>query len=304
MTMAMSHQQQEAEYAAILNAAPAPASKPLLLIRHGNDINNSISNAAPLKSSYFYPQITDAWLHQCAKEMNETEHIMVPFAGSLVMHNYRLGDCIKWCDACFTHMFGPTTMLHQYKAVACPARKRNYKLGGNLAIVNRLFRKRDGQPGFEKPANDTLAIHLRLGDVIERSNSSTATMLTTGASPKHIQVFANSIKSIYELLANFKESGMSKVVIVGGSHKAQMFRKSRVYVGCIEKAFLTAGIEVEMRLNTTDPDMDFYYASHARKIVVSTGGFSRLLGRLVALGGGEVIGRQFLEQQKPPESKK
>jgi hypothetical protein len=120
--------------------------------------------------------------------------------------------------------------------------------------------------------------------------------LNKGGNPAQHKTNHNAIKSVYELLSNIQDSGFSKVSIVGGSHQPDYYKKSRVYAGCIHRALRKAGLQVTMQLDSCDPDHDFYYVSHASKLVVSGGAFSRLMGQLVEYHGGEVIGRQFLPE--------
>ena len=103
------------------------------------------------------------------------------------------------------------------------------------------------------------------------SESDVKTMLIHGANPAHVPIFKTGIKSVYEYLMNMEESGSQKVVIIGGSHFPNLFRKSRVYAGCLERALIQAGYNVTMRLDGGDPDHDFYFMSHAKKIIIAAG---------------------------------
>ena len=164
---------------------------------------------------------------------------------------------------------------------------------GNMPFVREMLDTYNGKKPFPRPDEDELVLHFRLGDIIERSNASVTTMLSKGADPDHHTVYKSAIKSADEYLDNIAESGLPKVTIRGGSHRRYEYKKSRVYAGCLKRAIETAGYGVKMELDSGNPDADFYYMSFGRKIVVSTGGFSRIIGELVQLGGGEIIGRKF-----------
>jgi len=69
--------------------------------------------------------------------------------------------------------------------------------------------------------------------------------------------------------------------------------KSRIYAGCLQRAIQYAGINTTMNMEGGNPDVDFYCMSHAKKMVVSVGGYSRLIGNLVVRFGGTVFGRTF-----------
>jgi len=152
---------------------------------------------------------------------------------------------------------------------------------------------------FQEPDPDTVVIHLRLGDVIERNENDTVwQMLYEGASPWHNKHFRNSIKSISEYLdnlqANKKTNNSTKVSIRGGSHKPDFYRKSRVYGHCLKTAIEYAGYELmEYKIDGGNPDSDFYYMSHAKTYIATVGGYSRLIGKMVEHFGGRVIGRTF-----------
>lgn len=63
--------------------------------------------------------------------------------------------------------------------------------------------------------------------------------------------------------------------------------------GCLHEAIATAGYDVTMELNTHAPDEDFYYAANAKNIMVSSGGYSRLMGNMVERNGGVIVGRNL-----------
>ena len=48
-----------------------------------------------------------------------------------------------------------------------------------------------------------------------------------------------------------------------------------------------------MEIDSGDPDGDFYFMTHAKTMIVSAGGFSSTIGKMVELGGGNIVGRVF-----------
>jgi hypothetical protein len=133
--------------------------------------------------------------------------------------------------------------------------------GGNLTVVEDVFQLHKPDPSFTVPAGDELVIHLRLGDVIERSQAEVETMLMKGADPSHNKNFKTAIKSIHEYLTDIQESGLDKVVIRGGSHKTKFYENSRVYAGCLKEAIGNAGYHVSMEVEGNTPDQDFFHES-------------------------------------------
>lgn len=148
---------------------------------------------------------------------------------------------------------------------------------------------------FQEPDPDAVVIHLRLGDVIEKvENVSVVDMLYKGASPAHHKNFRNSIKPISEYLDNLQTNNLTKVSIRGGSHKAELYRKSTVYGHCLKTAIKYAGYDLmQYEIDSGNPDYDFYYMSHAKAYISTVGGYSRLIGNMVKHFGGQVIGRTF-----------
>ena len=105
----------------------------------------------------------------------------------------------------------------------------------------------------------------------------------------------DAIKPLWEFLVNVYESGSKRVEIRGGSHMPDQYLRSRVYANCLHRALQKGlgGERVTMSIEGNHPDEDFFYISHAQKIVVSAGGYSNIMGRLVERRGGTVLGRSF-----------
>jgi len=245
------------------------------------------------------------WLECCVVDVSNNNLEMIPFSTPPLWDGYRLGDCIKQCEDC--HLNSPINSFANLYAVRnCVKSTRRHGLimrtttttchdcvENNYNFVREMLDTYSGTYPYSIPAKDELVLHLRLGDVIEYSNTNIITMLSKGGDPSHHKNFASAIKSVNEYLDNIAESGLQKVSIRGGSHDPFMYSKSRVYAGCLKRAIEIAGYEVSMELDSGNPDQDFYYMSFANKIVVSTGGYSRIIGNLVKERGGEIIGRTF-----------
>lgn len=205
---------------------------------------------------------------------------------------------MKMCKDCMVYsgaLLHNNTMMKDYYEQACREDNTNYVLGGNLSIISNVLYKRKSDPSFRAPMEDELVVHLRLGDVIELADADVETMLIKGASPWHHASFKNGIKSAHEYIADIVKSGYKKVVIRGGAHWPQYYRKSRIYAVCLKEAITEAGyyhgFNVSMSLEGNSPDQDFYYLCHAKQIIVGVGGFSRLIGQIVSHYGGTIVGR-------------
>lgn len=235
---------------------------------------------------------TDEWIENCVTLVQSNKSEVVPFLETS-FSGYRLGDCIKLCIKCHYHKTeNPNNFALQYGRESCKGGNKSLK---NLTLVRDILQRADGK--FPKPAEDEIVLHLRLGDVVENNKRNTVQeMLKNGADPNYggnYRWFHNSIKSIHEYLTNIEDSKFKKVSIRGGTLSPNLYKKSRVYAGCLKRAVEQAGYDVSIELDNGNPDEDFYYMSHAKAMVVSTGGYSKFIGQLVELGGGEIYGRIF-----------
>jgi hypothetical protein len=285
----------------------------------------STTTVPPLRRS----AISDDWIRKCATHVSS--ELVVPFEIADGFRGYRLGDCVRRCVGCPANRGLPclaneyqyrecrrtgtavandngtaaSAMIAEHRPTTGPCRSTAdcvplAGLGGNLTYLLELLEGRRSNPAFKKPNDDVLVIHLRLGDIIERSKATPAEMLLRGADPVHSvnmkERYANGIRSVSEYLDNIEESGLRKVSIVGGSHRPDAYKKSRVYAVCLKRAIEKAmgpSTQVEMQLDGSDPDRDFYYVVHAKRLVISAGGYSGMMGRVAKLLGGELVGRTF-----------
>jgi len=236
------------------------------------------------------------WVRECVDRPRDLE----PFKDLGHWKDYRLGDCVKLCKGCpepDSRISGPLahwTLSGEYSDLACTNDTKHKKDEDLLEVI---LRKRDGKPGFVKPHPGALLIHLRLGDKIDLSKADTYTLLQDGG-PAYGRNTPREIKSVYEYLANIVESRVPTdpgVMLRGGSHFPQYYVKSKTYAYCLEEAISKAGyrVHLEMDVGASNADYDFYFLSHAKKIIVGTGGFSRFIGHFVLRHGGIVFGRMF-----------
>jgi len=97
---------------------------------------------------------------------------------------------------------------------------------------------------------------------------------------------------ISEILSLIKESGLTKVALRGDPRAEKPLPKSRIFSVCMVKAIYAAGYRLtSAKLWGEDlPDQDFYFMTHARNFVASTGYFGHLVAQIVNRRGGKIIG--------------
>eukprot|EP00934_Nitzschia_sp_Nitz4_P006046 Nitzschia sp. Nitz4//scaffold25_size161228//126864//128873//NITZ4_002452-RA/size161228-processed-gene-0.169-mRNA-1//1//CDS//3329544652//6036//frame0 len=262
----------------------------------------NFSTAGTTQNTTIHWRPTGSWVQACVKQVEASK----PKPFQVVWRRYVLGDCIKMCRKCYvlkcvrhpekakqrgSGCFEQATRNDTFSALyhfrAC--KTNQHVMGGNWTIVEEIMREaQENDATFQEPDPDALVLHLRLGDVIENSKSSVVDMLMNGADPWHIDAYQSAIKSIEEYLTDIESSGLSQILIRGGSHDPNFYAKSRVYATCLNRAIVTAGYDsATMKVEGDDPDHDFYFISHAKHLIVSTGGYSRLMGEFAKRYGGE-----------------
>ncbi len=272
------------------------------------DLRTTSSTGRPVSTNW---RPNREWIDTCVKDLDVSD-LMKPF--HVVWRRYVLGDCIKQCRNCYflkcvrhpekTKQQGSgcyqktsrnDTFAALYHFRACKANR--HEIDGNLTIVDQILKEAEfSDSSFVRPPSDTLVMHLRLGDVIENSKNSVAEMLGSGGDPWHTDTYKSAIKSIDEYLSDIDSSGLSKIEIRGGSHDPNFYQKSRIYAGCLYRAIQMAGYSrVNMQIEGSDPDHDFFYIGYAKHLSVSSGGFSRLMGTMAKRHGGRMVGREFLK---------
>ena len=213
------------------------------------------------------------------------------------------------CDARMVRPFFPDSLFAQYH-------KRSVETHGgwnNITLLKTVVAAaiaRDPTQAKGPPLN-TVVIHVRVGDVIDMAPASVAALLD---SPHYFytndddravlsgQVIRQSWNQYVVPLAFFRElidkgeiHPRDKVVLMAASHEdvgllrrgaKPLPEKSCFYLNRVREFFVGHGIQTTIRVGHT-PDEDIMYAAQSRRFIRSHGGFSELLGRLVAAFGGD-----------------
>lgn len=253
----------------------------------------------------WYP--SDEWIEECVVDQWPLSLAAGPWNNS--HRKTIIGDCVKTCSNCYGDR-SSTGFIGMYLTMHCNnPNSTHVKDVPRYDIIDTIHDIQSTLPGFVMPDPSTLVIHLRLGDIIENSKDNVTSILKSGGNPGwKVRNFKKALKPIHELLENiYEQDGTdtnsndkrnkvdnTKVHVVGGSQYPNTYEKSRVYANCIHQAILAAGFrDTQLSIEGRSTEHDFFYVSHAKRLVVSAGGYSNMMGQLVERRGGTVVGRNF-----------
>lgn len=148
--------------------------------------------------------------------------------------------------------------------------------------------------------NNEVIVHLRVGDVIDTHRRPVGTLWsehtdsTTSKSPDGWEGYIRGRSYYQALLPAIRELGVSRVLIVAGSHENILGERSQEYIDIVSDFFTTNGFETSRRV-TTDPDArraddDFSLMCNCRVFLRSAGGYSKLAGLVAEKRGAVVMG--------------
>tara|TARA_R110002051_G_scaffold323539_1_gene417535 strand:- start:205 stop:843 length:639 start_codon:yes stop_codon:yes gene_type:complete len=188
---------------------------------------------------------------------------------------YRLGDMVKGRkfrerkDGRELHYeLFPDSLASQYM--------RETDEDGNMDVLIKLIEKRRSNL---KPKKDEVVVHLRVGEVINKSEYTVGELLEKKR-PFGNGYFYVKPSSFYEhqLTRLISAEKITKAVIVAGGCRTHDFTKSKTYIKKIKALFEESGLNVKTRFGHS-PDDDFVYMCRSEFFIQSGGGFSRLVKR-------------------------
>ena len=142
------------------------------------------------------------------------------------------------------------------------------------------------QPKFYP--DDTIVIHLRIGDVIDETDVSLDDILTDYTKFSNGLQYVKPIKYYTNLIDTIHNYKIKKILLIGGFHRKGNHDKSLQYVNHIKQHFENNGFKCTTRINK-NTDEDFLIMCNSKYFVPSGGGFSSIIKQLVILKGGTVI---------------
>ena len=204
---------------------------------------------------------------------------------------YRLGDIIRHNEK--LHKNKNYLNLHKgtigYEYVKNTNKKNDYH-------TLKLICDRRKKNLKELPKNTHLIIHVRLGDVIEKSTytvdehldkeiKSIGYSIASGTS----YIKSRSFFENYILNEINKIKEIDTVIFVGGDHRnLDSLNKSNEYLQKVSKIFKDNGYKTIIKFNEHTADEDFVYLSNSKYYVPTGGGFSKSIMEIVKLNNNIV----------------
>ena len=202
-------------------------------------------------------------------------------------NEYRLGDII--CGFMNSHFAPNNSIGKEYKNSTNQI--NDYK------TLNQIIKERSKNM-INKPGDNDLVIHIRLGDVIENSCYTVNDYWTSVENLNNIGPDISPhiiyIKNKYyykNLELNIKNLNIKNIILVTFFHRSKTFNKSIEYLENIKNIFKEYNI-IE-RINK-DIDEDFIFCSLSKYFIGSGGGFSHVIGNLVELNGNFVLNNDLI----------
>lgn len=213
--------------------------------------------------------------------------------------NYRIADGIKWLtDA-------PSCKVYP-KSLVC-AYQRKTSVANDLVTLTALLSSEPFSK-YEKPKEDVVVAHLRLGDALcarfdpQCRGSATSVPDCWENSrdcwtDQHLRRQYAFSKLWYQKTISLLEPGRVIELFYNMDHWTRTlpdprngtFAVDKAYVKNVLSFFEQRGHTVRLR-GMGDPDRDFVYMSHAKTFVRGGGGFSDLVSMVVVHRGGRVVG--------------
>jgi hypothetical protein len=185
--------------------------------------------------------------------------------------HYRLGDMVRYSSV--RRLGGREKHYELYPDSLASQYMRETDISDNLDVLINLIRK---YPQNLRPKEDELVVHLRAGNVIDKSEYTVEELLEKRR-PFGVHNL-NYVKplSFYKRHLNKIEKQIKKITLVAGGNLTHDFTKSKEYIQAIKSLFEKSGFDVQVRLGNP-PDDDFIYMCRSRFFISSGGHFSRLV---------------------------
>jgi len=206
------------------------------------------------------------------------------------LDGYRLGDMTNYAAAVrmaprgeqYHYKKFPDSLASQYMRLT----KKPYQYDIMRGLIQKYIRKNN-----IKIDKDSIVIHLRIGDVINKSASvheilshQVRTKLSMTLIPFRVTAPFNYVPPLKKIIGMIPKSGIKNIILMGGSLYDIDTTKSSHYISAIKLFLEDKGYNVKLRLGG-DPDEDFVYACMSPHFVSPSGGrYASLITKIRDLG--------------------
>jgi len=141
------------------------------------------------------------------------------------------------------------------------------------------------------PAPETTVVNVQLGDVMDSGPHDCFKVPCTYPSNNHAYIYPRKYYKQLVKQGKIRPSSETNIEIVGFAYhtnidiEREKVRKSLKYMRDMRSFFESCcGYNVSIR-GANEPDRDFVYMSKVKRFAVGGGGFSRVINKMVQLGG-------------------
>ena len=189
--------------------------------------------------------------------------------------SYRLGDLIHKFSLDYNYLTNvknrwPDSIGDKYlRYVGFPQKYDRLRYD----IIDKILQEMN----YDKPGNDTLVVHLRLGDTVKMWQKNTVDFWM-----KDKNHYVKDPEYYRRLIPQIKKNrDIQTIDIVTGAHLDEDLDESNKYLDHIVDIFKN-DYNVNVKI-TNNPDKDFYYMCHSKYFCPSGGGYSNLIQHMVQL---------------------
>jgi len=226
------------------------------------------------------------------------------------LNGYRLADVIFYPDY-LTAKHQYTTVEHLYKyqdTIGSKYIKQRYPFLQKINTPEDLIVYKDEYSNFENYLNEnikntqidiellneiikqtqehtfnfdtnTLLLHVRVGDVLCKYNSSSHAF----------EYSKKENKKWWDEVLNYIQSNkIETVIIIAGTHFKECLDESANYLQDVKKLLTDTGVKVFYRVGHS-PDEDLIFSKNAHHFITTGGGYGYFLGKIVELNNGNFV---------------
>ena len=218
---------------------------------------------------------------------------------------YRIGDMFLWTKKYKNDAKGwrfhvnnyPNSIATQYMKKALMRPRRGNILLDVVKDKTNIYKSDNESALIFKQLNETIIIHLRTGDVIDKAPYNIYDILANNY--QTYTYYLRSISFYQDIIHQLQMKGkndhdlrlINTVIIITGFHYGGQHNndKSVKYIAMIAQYFRSNGYNVSLRINE-NPDLDFSIMCNAKYFVQSSGGYSRIAAEIAKQQGATIFG--------------